>query len=60
MRMLGMGWEELTRCVYGRMNRLHGDLGRGEVPANQDVEVRNLAEGRGHERSPFPKSYPLK
>jgi hypothetical protein len=36
----------------GGVDRLNGNLGRGQVRADQDVEVRNLAELRFHDLAP--------
>jgi hypothetical protein len=36
----------------GCVDCLNGNLGRGQVRADQDVEVRNLAESRFHDLAP--------
>jgi hypothetical protein len=40
----------------GGMNRLNGNLGRGQIAANEHVDVRNLAEGGFHGAEP-PQLY---
>jgi hypothetical protein len=53
MRMIGIGWEELTGFQRGVCG-LHRDLRSGQVRADQNVNVRNLAERRIHGMLLFP------
>jgi hypothetical protein len=53
MGMFGIGRQELPGCLDGRVNRLNGDLRRGEIAADKDVEVRDLGKGWTHRISPL-------
>jgi hypothetical protein len=46
--MIGVRGKETPGRVDGGVNGLDGNLGRGKVPADQDVEMSNLRERSGH------------
>jgi hypothetical protein len=50
--VFGIGRQELTGGFEDGMSRLNGNLGRGQVAANEHVNVGNLAEGGFHGAEP--------
>jgi hypothetical protein len=52
--MFGIRGRKVARGFQGYMDRLHGDLSRGQILSNQNIKVRNLAEALAHRLSPFP------
>lgn len=52
MGVRGVSGEVAASGFDGRVGRLNRDLRRGEVAPDQDVQVRNLGERRGHESAP--------
>jgi hypothetical protein len=47
--VFGVRWQEMAGGFDRGMDRLDGDLRDGQVPADQDVRVRDLGERRLHE-----------
>jgi hypothetical protein len=58
--VFGIRSQELTRGFHCGVNRLYSDLGRGQIPANEYVDVRNLAENGFHGRPPLLDHTPWK